>query len=352
MTNLGVHLVGSVAMDNADSVFRAVSAELGPWLRRIPDGETGERHLWIYWQREMLLRHPDMEIDPDADPLPIVQWDGELLRETELVRFKDGVDAAAVTFETGYAAAARESYEVFAQLKADGVIGSDVRFQVSLPTPMASGYMYVSPAALGDYLPAYERSLLTALDEILAAVPHDELAIQWDVCQEVLMYEDYFPYRPDDYKEQTLAQLARLSAKVPEDVEVGFHLCYGTPKEEHLVMPTDTAICVEIANGIVDVVDRRIDFIHLPVPRERTDAAYVAPLANLEVPASTELYVGLIHYDDADGDLARIAAASAVCDSFGISTECGWGRADPARVPALIGAHRAAMEATATDREA
>ncbi len=345
MTRLGVHLVGSVAMDDAESVFRAAAGELGPWLRRLPDGETGERHRWIYWQREMLLRHPDMELDPTADPLPIVQWDGKLIRETELVRFKDGVDPADVVFETGYAAAARASYATFAELKADGVIGSDVRFQVCLPTPMASGYMYVSPAALDAYLPAYERSLLAALDEILAEVPHPELAIQWDVCQEVLLYEDYFPSRPDDYEQQVLAQLARLGAAVPDDVEVGYHLCYGSPQDEHLVMPTDTAIVVALANGIAAELDRRLDFVHLPVPRDRTDDAYVAPLADLRLPDATELYIGLIHHDDPVGDRARIDAAARVVDEFGISTECGWGRTDPARVAGLLAAHRAAMEA-------
>jgi hypothetical protein len=109
-------------------------------------------------------------------------------------------------------------------------------------------------------------------------------------------------------------------------------------------MPIDTEIVVELANGIADSLDRRLDFIHLPVPRERTDDAYFAPLADLDLPPATELYIGLIHHDDADGDRARIVAASRVCPSFGISTECGWGRTDPARVPGLIAAHRAAME--------
>lgn len=97
----GVHLIGSVAMPDAESVFRALAGEFGPWLRRIPDGETGERHRWIYWQREMLLRHPDMEIDPTVGALGLKQWDGSLIRNTELVRFKPGVDPAGVTFETG-----------------------------------------------------------------------------------------------------------------------------------------------------------------------------------------------------------------------------------------------------------
>ena len=50
MTQLtGVHLIGSVPMADAETVFRSVARELGPWLARIPDGETGTRHRWIWW---------------------------------------------------------------------------------------------------------------------------------------------------------------------------------------------------------------------------------------------------------------------------------------------------------------
>lgn len=349
MTNKNsIHLVGSVAMKDAEEVFRTLSGELGPWLKRIPDGETGARYHWIYWQRKMLLDHPDMEIDPDADPLMICQWDGKLVRKTELVHFKPGVNPAAVTFETGYGAAAIESYKTFRALRGEGVIPQGVRFQVSLPTPMASGYMYVSPAALDDYLPAYEKSLMTALGEILSAIDHEDLAIQWDVCQEVLIFENYFPYRPDDYKARIHDELARLGAAVPEDVELGYHLCYGSPLDEHLVMPKDMGILVEMANGLIDNLARRLDFLHMPVPRDRTDADYYAPLRQLRLPAAAKLYLGLIHYDDAAGDKARIARAREVVKDFGIASECGWGRTDPERVPGLIAAHRRAMEGAAS----
>ena len=109
----GVHLIGSVAMDDAESVFRAVAGELGPWLKRIPDGETGERHRWIYWQREMLMRHRAMEIDPEAALFDLVQWDGKLIRRTEMLRFKPGVDPDTVSFETaGALAPAVSSFRV------------------------------------------------------------------------------------------------------------------------------------------------------------------------------------------------------------------------------------------------
>ncbi len=167
----GAHLVGSVPMDDAETVFRAVAGALGPHLRRIPDGETGERRRWIFFQNLMLRKHPDMEEDPTVPPFALRQWDGKLLREMSLLRFRPDVDPEGVRFETGYAAAARDSYAVFARLQGEGVIPAHLRFQVCLPTPMASGYMYVSPRAREAYLPAYERALLRALDDIVAAVP-------------------------------------------------------------------------------------------------------------------------------------------------------------------------------------
>lgn len=345
MTHPGVHLIGSVAMPDAESVFRAVAGELGPWLKRIPDGETGKRHRWIFWQQQMLLDHPAMRIDKEAEKLRLYQWDGQLIRESERIGFKPGVDPKTVEYETGYAPAAIESYGVFKTLRDAGAIPAGVRFQVALPTPMASGYMYVSPAALADYLPAYERSLLKAVNQICAAIPHQDLSIQWDVCQEVLVFENYFKHRPADYKAQIDAQLARLGNAVPADVEMGVHLCYGSPRDEHLVMPKDMAILVEMSNGFIPKLTRALDYLHLPVPKDRSDDAYFAPLKTLKLPKETTLYLGLIHYDDHRGDMLRAAAARKVVGAFGLSTECGWGRADPERVPGLIAAHRQAMEA-------
>ncbi len=340
----GVHLIGSVPLPDAETVFRTVAHELGPYLARIPDGETGNRHRWIWWQREMLLRHPAMQPDPDTPPFALRQWDGALVRTTDWLRFKPGVDPTTVTFDTGYAAAARDSYATFRRLRDAGDIPAGVRFQVCLPTPMASGYMYVSPASLAAYLPAYERSLRAALHEIAGAIPHQDLSIQWDVCQEVLVFEGYFPHRPSTYKQDIAAELARLGDAVPDDVECGYHLCYGSPRDEHLVMPKDTAILVEIAQDLLAQLHRRMDFLHLPVPQDRSDDAYFAPLADLALPPAATLYLGLIHHDDAAGDATRIAAAQKVVPGFGIATECGWGRTDPARVPGLLAAHRHVMD--------
>jgi hypothetical protein len=107
----------------------------------------------------------------------------------------------------------------------------------------------------------------------------------------------------------------------------------------------DMAILVEIMNGIADTTRRRVDFLHAPVPKPRSDAAYFAPLAAWRRRPETRLYLGLIHFDDGAGDAERIAAAHRVIPDFGIASECGWGRTDPARVPGLLTSHRAAAEA-------
>lgn len=339
------HLVGSIPLPDTETVFRKVSEALGPCLRRIPDGETGDRSRWIWFQRAMLESHPAMELDTTAEPFRLHQWDGKLLRETQWLKFKDDVDATVVTFPTGYRDAALESYEVYSRLRDEGVIAPDVRFQVSVPTPMATAYMYISPSSRDAYIPAYERSLMQAVTEIMDAIPHGRLAIQWDVCQEVLVFEDYFNARPTDYKEQIFQELARIGGQVPTEVELGYHLCYGSPADEHLIMPKDMSILVEISNGIFSMASRRIDFLHLPVPKDRTDTGYFEPLMELNLPTETEVMMGLIHYDDAQGDEERIATASDYLTSFGVATECGWGRTDPARVAGLLASHARAAQA-------
>ena len=300
-----LHLIGSIPLGSSEEVFRTLARELGPYLRCMPDGETGERSRWVYFQGQMLRAHPDMEVDPTVPPFPFVQWDGKVIREIQQVRFKPGVDPDKVRFETGYDKAAAASYGAFKRLRDSGAVPRHMRFQVSLPTPHSSGYLYVSGPARQTYFRVYERALLDALAGILKAIPPADLTIQWDVCQEVLAFENYFKDRPADYKRQTFDMLARLGDSVPSGVEAGYHLCYGSPADEHLVQPKDAALLVEMMEGIAAATKRKVDFFHIPVPKERRDDAYYTPLGKWKRPAGTKLYLGLLHFDDAVGDKAR-----------------------------------------------
>jgi hypothetical protein len=333
---IGAHLVGSIPLQDAEAVFRAATGALGGHLERVPDGETGDRSTWIAWQAQHLLAHPQFEVEPPPPgqyaPLP-------------RFRLRDGVEASEVTFPRGigYATAAIESYEVFSRLKAEGVIPEHVRFQVSLPTPLAPVTQFIAPGHQAIVEVPYERQLLRELEQIAARVPSGELAVQWDVAIEMGMWEGLgglFATWFEPVREGIVDRLVRCAEATPDDVEMGFHLCYGDFGHEHFAEPADAANLAALSNQLTERISRRIDWIHLPVPRGRSDDAYFAPLANLRLHPDTKLYLGLVHMTDGrEGAERRIAAARTAVGAFGVATECGFGRRPPESVRPLLDLH-------------
>ena len=342
-----VHFVGSIPLPDAETVFRTLTESAGPYLQRLPDGETGIRKTWIRFLQQVLADNPAIEVASDVPPFKFTQWDGKLLREIPRLRVKPGVEPDPATFETGYAEMAIASWQLFEQLQQAGVIPATVKFQISLPTPIAPTYNNMVPSDRPRLLPALTRHLVGEVGKIAAAIPNDRIALQWDVCQEVLAWEGYYEPGPVDFRTETIGVLTQIGNAVPAAIELGYHLCYGSPADEHCVQPKDMAIMVEIANATSAGVARPIQFFHMPVPKGRTDDAYFAPLANLRLHPETQLYLGLVHHDDREGDMARIAAARRHAKVDGVATECGMARGDPARLPALLAAHVRAAQAAA-----
>ncbi|WP_067898996.1 hypothetical protein [Nocardia vaccinii] len=335
MTRGDVHLCGSVPLPNAEAVFSEAARRLGPWLGRIPDGETGERDNFTVWQLPRMAAHPDLETVPPPSPE---------YGPSERVRPKPGVDPASIDFGAlGYADAALESWRIFRKLRERGDIEASVRFQVCLPTPIS-----VVGAFVGDPQDVleqrYEAALLAELARIAAEIPHADLAVQWDCPVEFAIFTGVFPswFGSDDGTRLTeiVTRLTRLGAAVPEGIELGYHLCYGDFGHRHFAEPADTERMVAVASGVLAALSRPVDWLHMPVPRPRADRAYFAPLAELRLPAATRLYLGLVHATDGrDGALRRIAAARQVVDGFGIATECGFGRRPAEQIPDLLDLH-------------
>lgn len=338
MTARLVHFVGSIPLADSEAVFRAIADSVGETAPRWPDGETGERAYWIRWQKETFDGYPDFRLKSTSETLH--GYKDNLERPFYVLR--DGVDAADVTIETmGYAAEAVKSYAVFARLKEEGVIPTSVRFQVSIPTAVAltTGFFEMPERDMAE--PIIEAALAREVAAIADAVPHDQLAIQWDVCHEVVGADGGLPLHYDDIVAGSTDRVARHLGFVPADVEVGIHLCYGDPGHKHIIEPADLGTCVAYANGISAASPRAVDFIHMPVPRDRGDDTYFAPLAGLDVADSTQVFMGLVHHTDGlDGTRNRLDAAVAHAGhDIGIATECGFGRRDPATIPGLLKIH-------------
>jgi hypothetical protein len=157
---------------------------------------------------------------------------------------------------------------------------------------------------------AYTRAMLRELEMICASVPHSDLAIQWDVCVEMLAWDGqskaFTPPDLQDVESELVARMKRLCEAVPPDVDVGVHLCYGDLDGKHLVEPQDAGKEVAFANAIADAVTRPLTFLHMPVPINRFDEGFYRPLADLRLNPKTEFYLGLVHPDGRENMCKRL----------------------------------------------
>ena len=323
-----VHLLGSIPLGSNREVFEAVADTLGQHVTRIPDGETGKRTGWMRWLREVFEQDPQLELSGGSVKTHATGYTFQQFRP------KPGADVRALRFrEIGYARFAKDSYAEFARLKQAGRIANAVRFQVAFPTPIGVLWSYIAP----EVQPALEQAMidrfLAEVRDILAAIPHDELAIQWDMPHDILAQEGARPTIVDGSREGLVRRWARIAEHIPSAVDLGFHFCYGDSNSTHAVEPRDVGIMTDFANALTRGLGRDISYIHMPVPRARNDEPFYAPLKNAQWNSRTELYLGLIHLQDGiDGAKARIRAAAASRGDFGIATECGFGRRPPETV--------------------
>jgi len=319
---VNVHLVGSIGLDSVEEVFRTVGALLPTQLKRIPDGEPGPRRLWVSFQYPLLRSSPYLRPDPSGEVRPTNKFPKLCLAE--------GVTPEEITFgELGYAREARASYLDFCAARERGEIPRAARFQVCLPTPMGVIYAFCTRRDLLAIDAAYEKAMIREVERICAAIPHRDLSIQWDFCHEMLILDgqpqDHFPVVKASM-EDIMQRMRRICAAVPADVELGVHLCYGDFGAHHILEPRDMGRMVEVANAMLKAVAHPLQYLHMPVPINRTDEAFFIPLQDLQYKG--ELYLGVVHAaDGVEGTRRRMAAAAKYAPKFGIACECGIARA-------------------------
>lgn len=218
----GVHLVGSVPLPDTETVFTQCCAQLPNRLRRIPDGETGVRNYFTYWQFERFNAAPQlvnqfvMNVSGSYKEISAEQVD-EGIAQLEQADIKTGYDDAAI-----------ESYAVFKKLKDEGKIPKHVKFQVSLPTA-ANVVIVLHHVARAKAFPVYERALFKAMRKIQDAIPAEELSIQIDLAVDTALWEGVYEtwWGEGDAKEGTVEYILRMFEQVDKGVEMGLHNCYG-----------------------------------------------------------------------------------------------------------------------------
>jgi hypothetical protein len=348
MPATSVHFNGSVNLPDAETVMREISARVPVRVRRMTEGETGDRGNWVVFQMEKFAAMREFEPVPQAEG-------AEGYATIPQLRLRGGVAVEDVRWpEIGYAAAYLASYRTFDALQQAGTIGAGVRFQLEYPTPMAvmSGLV---PADQQRLVGSYQQALFADLDRVLGELPHERIAVQWDVAVEIgLLTGGFGPVLGYD---AVVPGLAGCLDHVPDDVPVGMHLCYGDYLHQHFTQPESLALQVGLVNELTKAARRPVSWVSFTVPQARADDSYFAPLRDLQAGTQTELNFALVPYHPRAQAAGTTATQKRLIDTYlaespagprewGICTECGMGRVERSDVPVLLDLHREILAAS------
>jgi hypothetical protein len=347
-----LHLVGSVPLDTPQEVFETFGAPLGKYLFSMPDGEVGPRRHWISRVHyQVLAAHPELEIvqRPAPDENGVERQYPRNAADAWHFRVRPGVKEVRFGdpgWRLGYARDALNSYFVFRVMKERGVLPRHLRFQVSIPmvNSVLPPRIFPDQADLGKIRPGYATATRAEIATIIAKIPHDELALQWDCSTELQDAYGGIPGHPREGAiERNLDEVRALSPNIPDAVALGYHFCFGTLGGWPRFVPDDLGQAVKLANAFVAASGRRVDWIHLPV-LDRSDDAFFAPLAQL-APQGARVYLGAIH--NLGTFAQRLAAARKFLPEFGLGAYCGFGRLAPSELPGVLADHLKAAELAA-----
>jgi methionine synthase II (cobalamin-independent) len=321
-TAKGAHLVGGLKAPDAEAAMRTAGEILGRHLYAVTDGETGERSQWIWWQIGKLTALDGIEL-AGTKSHPATNQDYSEFPALAVDPSVDRLPARSL----GYANAAAQSYRVFRRLREEGALPSDVKFQVSIPTPYATVVAWVRPEDQERFFPVYARAIEHEVEEIASEVDPDDLVIQYDVAVEIGALTAAMPGagRLND-KSFIVDALKAACAHPAGRAERGIHLCYGDYKHRHFTVPEDLSLCVELANGVGDAAQ----FVHMPADRDSARRpTYFEPLRGLA--PGRRLALGVVDYEgdeERTRELVEAASTGSGGLEFAIATECGMARID------------------------
>jgi hypothetical protein len=341
-------LVGSVPLETVEEVILTFGLPLGPHLNSMPDGEVGTRTWWTARLAfEVFNGHPELDVlNRPAPDNGVERLFPRNLTDRWQFKVKDGVAAVRfgnVGWRLGFAKDAITSYFIFRKLKEDGVIPPSVRFQISMPLVNSTITNGIFPIAgdLEKIKPGYEAALAAEIGTIVRKLPADDIALQWDCSWEVTdVYGAIKGMDPHGAIERNVGQISRLSRIVPENIQLGIHLCFGTFGGWPRFSPDNLGAAVNLANAAIAQAGRRLDWIHIPTLNTTSEAFY-EPLKNLRA-SDTRVYLGLIH--NMDTFEKRLNVARKYLPDFGVAAFCGFGREPVSSLPSVVQDHLKAVD--------
>jgi hypothetical protein len=340
-------LVGSVPLETTKDVFEQFGQPLAPHLDMLPDGEVGPRRYWVSGVHYRVFAiHPDLEVvrrprrDNGVERLvPHDQTD------TWQFRLKDGVKQLAFGdpgWRLGFALDAINSHALMSSMKREGKLPQHLRLQVSLPAVNSVCAPANFPVAgdLDIVRPGFTAAMKAEVATLTAKIPQRDLAIQFDLARETIEASGGVPGIATDASiEASTVQIRALAPSIPEEVQLGYHFCFGTMGGWPRFSPSDLGPTVKLANAVVAASKRRVDWIHIPVLPDVKDE-FFAPLAGLKA-SGARVYLGMVH--TMQNYAERMRMARKYLPDFGVGAYCGFGREAPSEMDRVLKEHLQAV---------
>jgi hypothetical protein len=324
MATREAHLVGSLPGPTADVAMATALETLGPYLRSLPDGETGERRNWIISIIEGLRSHPDLELRKPGD------WSD--YDKTPQFKIRKGHRLYGASLDFGHVEAVSKSFPQFETARS-AAGRADLAFQQGVPGDFDLAMFTLGPpGALRHRRPFTEATLGEIRD--VRRISGKETLFQIEIPAELVLLAKAPSAARPGLARLLAKSVTGLAAAAPEGTQFAVHLCLGDMNNRAFGTMTDVGPLVLLSNAITRTwpAGRPLALMHAPFAAAdqpaTIDPAFYAPLRRLELSATTRFAAGFAHESQTLNDQRAIRT---IIDDLlerevVISSACGLGR--------------------------
>lgn len=307
--------------------MRLAVTALGPHLRSLPDGETGERRNWITSIIEGLRAHPDLEVAKEGD------WSD--YDKTPRFKVKRGHKLLGASLDFGHVAAVQANLPAFEEICRDSG-RADLAYLVGVPGDFDMAMFTMGPAGALRYRRAFTEATVAEITRIHGLLG-DQAIFQLEVPAELVLLTK-LPAPAHPFVAKLFGKwLAGLAAACPMGARFGVHLCLGDMNHRAFGRMKDVGPLVSLIQAIVAAwpAGRPLEFVHAPFAAAQdpppTAPAFFDPLAELHLPAGTRFIAGFAHEDQSLDDQRGVQATieGLLGGPVDVASSCGLGRRDP-----------------------
>jgi hypothetical protein len=302
------HLVGAWPGTAPEQAMDVALVQLGPYLDRLSDGETGDRSVWVTPILEQLRANPDVELIRDGGRTSY--------HDTPQWRVLPGHSLDPARLPLRYADHFERSYPAFKILR--GRHGRpDLRFQVGIPAPVDLSVYSFGPAAFQN--PALEDAYVTATGREIQAIGAragdcDEVVFQIETVFALVAVAQADEDAQQAHARRMAGKLLRVVESADPGTHFGFHLCLGDYNHEAYGRTRDARPLVLLATAICELWPEgpALDYIHAPFAAAKEppieDPSWYEPLRDLKVPDDVRFIAGFLHESlELDGHRALLS---------------------------------------------